>query len=218
MRIEVHSELKNFDGLWFPGRVTILKDGEVDSEVFVTHVEVGSPKDDAGIPFDDLELFEGVQLVTLQLADSTVPGRESWTGEKFVSFSDWLKHYPQDEWQERLDFLEQNEYGAYSNPDHVRIIDSQVKEAPKLWAEYVAFFVRKNGLTGQKAEKAWQLLKELQKPAYKYLDDKSLELARVEREEDPDKRQTLKGHLLGPITVIFERQLVPGLEQIVKHR
>jgi len=101
---------------------------------------------------------------------------------------------------------------------------------PGLWEPYVRCFIRKHKLEGEKEKKAWDILGECQKLAYKYLDDHKDDLAKLEekvasvrgepagelRDRRLEEMDKLREKMLAPIDGIFHKQLVPWLEILVR--
>jgi len=223
------SELADYGDLWFPRKVTYLRDGTVTAEVEILDGDFSAPGEDS-FGFGDMELLSGVQLPTLD-----EKGRRNmriWDGQKFVSPREWFATADQSErvaWESRM---KATDYGASPLPfrtaqqwDAMRIT-----RRPGLWEEYVRAFIREHTLDTSRIRKAWEVHKECQRLAYRFMKDHEPEqrkldeqIASVRSEPAGDLRDRrleeldkLRDKLLDPIDDIFRKQLRPRLEMLAR--
>lgn len=242
---EARIELAEFDGFWFPRTVEIYgkhyRDGKEPADVYtVLSAEFNRPEHPSRFTPADIGIEPGF-LIEL---DDLPPGSEVqvWDGQQAVTLSEFddmeaaglVRRGPRN--VEALDRLTEQPPpqsapappgGApeAGGPAQVELLRTRISR----WEAYTRRFIERHKLDSEQTEKAWQILAECQKKAHAYLDDRRERIEALEREladaraaAEPGQRSKtaeLERRLsaaAGPVDEIFEQQLRPRLQALLK--
>lgn len=241
---DVHVELAQFDGVWFPRRVEYVTDGEVTEVLEITGAEFNRPEHPRRLTPADIGIEPGFWAEDL-LAQPGDPVMV-WDGEGFIT---------SDEYTRRVVALRSaggsgappaatatGDAAPASTDDTRRATGDAEKPArPRSeladlpasarrlfseWERYTAEFIASHALDPTQTERAWRTLADCQDQALRYIRARRADMETAERElaSEPDA----KGHddrrdratkrlrvLTQPVEMIFEHRLKPGLTRIL---
>jgi len=179
------TEYRHVDGVWFPESSVFTYKGEVITTVTITHAELNQPEHPQSFSPVQLGMIPGIEVfLEPQL------GRYRWSGSELISAEDWQAGARDGVFDEEpLAALKQDlksPSGAGRHPDKYDIgflgLTPAVARAPGLWEDYTRRFIRFCQLDAAQTRKAWETLKECQKPAYQRLPGIQCEAKQLEAE------------------------------------
>lgn len=233
VRTEVDNVLRQFGDTWFPYETTYRRNGEVEAIVRVQNAQVNLPGDPRRFGPPDIGIEAGIQLSTNQIGARV----KFWNGEAIISDVEYAR-------QEQMGLVTPGpirrqllEKGYFDSPyltpkdRQVRTLHSVKVQADVsarahegLWRDYVDRFIKRYNLNADQRQKAELILADCQEAAEAILRrtesrwrevQAQLDQARADRNQDELSRvNTEMSRLQEPITVLFERRLVPRLDAI----
>jgi len=214
-------DLAEHDGIWFPRRATLYRNGEMRTDLEVVEASFNTKDAPAGWTPADIG-FEVGMGVEVKSSAGRSQAKEAWDGEKPVSHDEMFRRLNSGELQPGPT-LKRLRKGRPS-PDEERLerlrSSTRVVEAfISDWERHVAVFCHHYRLDQDQIEKAWRCLRHAQELANRYLDrsrDKfaALERRRDSREVSNEAVREEFAKLRKPIDDLFANELKPCLEKI----
>jgi len=225
---EVRNEYEQTGNYWFPARSTYTLNGTLYATYTVTSASFDHPAHSTRLTPNDLGLFPGINVS--HEGDSSGPSM--WDGSGCIDIQTFIQRRKDGQIDNSrfLDLVNRHERGEAPGltPKKRQGLGPSIEEVrrtPRLWEEYVRRFIQVHKLPRRECDKAWELLKSCQKPAYRYLDEKRDDFQRLRREqvalertEDETARRELErirgdlDKLYRPIDTAFDTMLKPKLE------
>lgn len=237
-RIEVRSELAEFDGAGYPSAVACFrssyKDGaEPCDKVKIIRAEFNRPEHPRHFLPKDIGVVAGM-TVKLKQADRFYD-YFAWSGQELLTREEWLAKQEKGEVQAHPlveELREESNRRIRQDPDGYRAalarqLSPGADRFESYWEYYVRRFVEQHQLSTEQAQAAHRILRDCQEQARSYCKSMSLEfrrldseLAEIREKVPPPPLERLQQfdqkvrELIRPIDRIFKDSLKPRLEKV----
>lgn len=229
--------LEQQDGVWYPRRVEERTGNDLETlrVVEIIHAEFNRPEHPQEFGPADIGIEPGTQ-VTYQEPDGSVRAR-FWDGSDVIPAREWYDRLERGEARlgpnvaREVRRIEERSSdrpahsGAGSSPATASAAHPASAPSPNdlsVWEAFTRDFIAKYRLNVEQSQRAWQILRECQQAANRYLSRHEAEIAVIESETSSEPRgagaapaaRKKMEKLLEPVQSIFENELKPRLEKL----
>lgn len=227
--LESRTELKKFDGVWFPETVLYFnksyKDGKEPIEtVKVLKARFNKPNFPSRFTPNDIGIETGMMLEHSR-SDGTTD-LVVWDGSRALSQKEYLKRRRAGEVTASA-ALQRTRAKRAADRLRSERTGERIWNAPgfqRIWAQYTRRFIAKFKLDAEQTQKALTVLADCQEQAERHLRksgfeklQKRLDALASETKPDPKEARALslrRWELMKPVDKIFEKQLKPRLDRL----
>lgn len=212
---DVHCELGELDGYWFPTKVEFhtraYRDGRDPVATYkVKHAEFNRPEHPKYFTTEDIGIAKGSPVVFCD-RNGTEKDYGVCNGLRFATPAEFAAQ-------------QAAEQAAAREPSQTGVAGWSRRESD--WEAYTRRFIERYRLNEDQAQRAWRILRDCQRRREEYLGRTKEQIAAVESEIETARRDSAApptrlaeleqrlARLLAPVDEIFRTRLVPRLETL----